>query len=351
MVDRWFTAGYPTGYPESASHPGYHAFGMRLRWLVVVGSALGLSCFSSAQYDRAHAARVNDVNARYTSLREETRQRWYALISEVEEWRKYLVPVVPNSRYAPVDRLDDDEGFVKLRKLCEDAGPGLDASDELVVALRQVQRDCFLKYLTEYYIPSLGQRYYEADPNWVHSQWSAANGEADIESLYAFSHNTKVLADISDHEAVIRVHLDESLAAIEQMRQDEIRLSAQRRDNEVVVARRQYQARMQAIGAALQSMSRSTTNRTTTSPSVYRGTTQSGCSSDFTCGIGYTCVKANFSATGYCAKAVNEYGVQTFEAPRTESVLPKLPVGTDCQGLMDCPAGFTCDLKSGACLR
>jgi hypothetical protein len=321
---------------------------MRLGWLVVVGSALGLSCFSTAQYDRAHAARVNEINARYASLRDETRQRWYGLISEIEEWRKYLAPVVPNSQYEPVDRLDDDEGFVKIRKLCEDAGPASDTSEELATALREVQRDCYLKYVTEYYVPALAQRYYEADPTWVHSQWDAANGKADIESLYAYSHNTKVLADIADHEAVIRKHLDESLATIEQMRQDEIGLSAQRRNNDVAVARRQYQAKMQAIGAALQSMSSTTTR--TTSPSVYRGVTR-GCSSDFTCGIGYTCVKANYNTTGYCAKAVNEYGVQTFETPRTESVLPKLPVSTDCHGAMDCPAGFACDLKSGACLR
>lgn len=34
----------------------------------------------------------------------------------------------------------------------------------------------------------------------------------------------------------------------------------------------------------------------------------SGCSSDFSCGIGQTCVKRNFSSTGVCMKKVNEYG-------------------------------------------
>lgn len=75
------------------------------------------------------------------------------------------------------------------------------------------------------------------------------------------------------------------------------------------------------------------------------------CTSDFTCGVGYTCVKKQFASSGFCAKSVDEMGVQTFETPSTDSVGPKLPERTDCQYVTDCPVGFRCDLATGACLK
>jgi hypothetical protein len=61
-------------------------------------------------------------------------------------------------------------------------------------------------------------------------------------------------------------------------------------------------------------------------------------------------VKALYSSSGYCAKAVNEYGNQTFNAPNVDSVGPNLRVNTSCMRL-GCPIGFSCDMNSGACLR
>jgi hypothetical protein len=75
------------------------------------------------------------------------------------------------------------------------------------------------------------------------------------------------------------------------------------------------------------------------------------CSNDFSCGIGYTCVKKNYSNTGYCAKSVDKFGVQQFELPRLDSVGPKLPSDNDCTFDTDCPLGFKCDRKSGACFK
>jgi len=76
-----------------------------------------------------------------------------------------------------------------------------------------------------------------------------------------------------------------------------------------------------------------------------------GCSSDFSCGVGFTCVKDNFSVTGYCAKAVDAVGVQRFDLPSAPmSVGPKLPSRTDCPNT-PCPAGFQCEFSSGTCVR
>lgn len=75
------------------------------------------------------------------------------------------------------------------------------------------------------------------------------------------------------------------------------------------------------------------------------------CTSDFTCGVGYACVKKQFASSGLCAKTVDDLGVQTFDTPSTDSVGPKLPERTDCQYVTDCPVGFRCDLATGACLK
>lgn len=75
------------------------------------------------------------------------------------------------------------------------------------------------------------------------------------------------------------------------------------------------------------------------------------CSSDFSCGVGYVCVKANFASRGRCAKAVDDVGVPTYQTPSLDSVGPKMPDPHDCDFDMDCPVGFRCEPKSGACIK
>ncbi len=75
------------------------------------------------------------------------------------------------------------------------------------------------------------------------------------------------------------------------------------------------------------------------------------CSSDYSCPYGSRCIKPNFSTTGTCAKVVDNYGTPTYEGPRVDSVAPKTPSKSDCQFDTDCPVGFRCDFKSGACMK
>jgi hypothetical protein len=75
------------------------------------------------------------------------------------------------------------------------------------------------------------------------------------------------------------------------------------------------------------------------------------CKSDFNCGIGYTCVKANYAYEGRCAQVVDSTGVPTFNAPDPDSVGPKMPDPHDCDFDTDCPVGFRCEPKSGACFK
>ena len=74
------------------------------------------------------------------------------------------------------------------------------------------------------------------------------------------------------------------------------------------------------------------------------------CTSDFSCGFGSLCVKRRYSSSGFCAKAVDSTGVQTFDGPDLDSIGPNVGDKSDCE-VDGCPAGFRCDRGSGVCLR
>jgi hypothetical protein len=75
------------------------------------------------------------------------------------------------------------------------------------------------------------------------------------------------------------------------------------------------------------------------------------CSSDFDCGIGNKCVKAPLQSTGRCMKAVNEFGLPTYDMPRTDSVGPNMNISGDCDFDTDCPIGFHCDRRYKTCIK
>lgn len=73
------------------------------------------------------------------------------------------------------------------------------------------------------------------------------------------------------------------------------------------------------------------------------------CSSDFDCGIGYSCAKSPYSLYGVCMKSVNEFGNPTYKMPDLDSVFPKTK--GDCDFDMDCPIGFYCHPKYKVCIK
>lgn len=74
------------------------------------------------------------------------------------------------------------------------------------------------------------------------------------------------------------------------------------------------------------------------------------CSSDYSCGVGYACVKEPYKTRGVCMKTVNEYGIQTFDLPRKRSIGPKMS-GEGCTFVTDCPIGFKCDRDLEVCVK
>lgn len=109
----------------------------------------------------------------------------------------------------------------------------------------------------------------------------------------------------------------------------------------------------QAIGCAAAGNCRALSSTTTSStylPSITAPTTKE-CSSDFSCGIGYTCVKAPLKTSGVCMKSVDEYGLRQFNTPSTQSVGPNLDLQGQCQFDTDCPVAFRCDRTYKACIK
>jgi hypothetical protein len=345
--------------------------------LLLVGGVL--SCFSSAQYHREHEQRVAEINKRYDAMRDEQMALWTPVLAQWDKSRQFLIAIKPGAGYSPVERIDALDGFAQYQRTCADvAAEAKNRKGDIAKRFEQLASDCSVKLITDYYLPTLRSYYYKADSEWAIREWINSKGAADIESLFAYSHNTAVLGEIQRGKADAQASFDHALAGIEEMRSAEILGSAQHRDTEISVAHERYRQRMAAIATALQqasqTMARPVPSGSSTLPSgsnmtptvavpSYSRTTATttgtgsfiappnGCMSDFSCGIGYTCVKNNYSSTGFCAKAVTSYGNQTFDLPRLDSVGPKMPVSTDCKMLSDCPIGFRCDLRSGACLK
>src|SRR6267378_393741 len=69
-------------------------------------------------------------------------------------------------------------------------------------------------------------------------------------------------------------------------------------------------------------------------------------SSDYSCEYGWKCVKAPYRTDGYCARAVDEYGLPTYAAPASQSVMPggQGQCGFD----TDCPVPFYCAIEPGS---
>lgn len=77
--------------------------------------------------------------------------------------------------------------------------------------------------------------------------------------------------------------------------------------------------------------------------------TPSGCSSDYDCGVGQRCAKAQFSIRGVCMKTVNEYGTPVYNTPDLNSIGVNNKKG--CTFDTDCPIGFKCDSTHDTCVK
>jgi hypothetical protein len=86
-------------------------------------------------------------------------------------------------------------------------------------------------------------------------------------------------------------------------------------------------------------------------PIAYKPTPQvdSGCSSDFACRSGYSCIKAPFQSSGVCMKSVNTQGLPVYNTPKSDSIY--INTQGQCRFDTDCPIGFKCDPTYKVCVK
>lgn len=119
-----------------------------------------------------------------------------------------------------------------------------------------------------------------------------------------------------------------------------------------VLAKQQQDNRAlaESLGAAMRGFAKGYSNRgsSRSSSSAYSNRSNS-CSSDYDCGVGNHCVKAQYSSTGTCMKSVNEYGNQIQNMPNPNSIgVNKVK---RCTFDTDCPPGFSCDPFYNTCVK
>jgi len=78
--------------------------------------------------------------------------------------------------------------------------------------------------------------------------------------------------------------------------------------------------------------------------------TEDSCTSDYSCGVGFQCVKAPLKFKGVCMQSVNKYGTKEFKIPDSKSIGPNMNLIGKCNISTDCPIGFSCDSKFKVCV-
>lgn len=301
------------------------------RGLVAIGALLlVLGCgVNRKPIDARHAKRTAEIHARYDELQRENAAAWRVPWEQVRRLRDLLVPL--------------DKRGVPERPLLGRFNAVLFACDEGAHAESCRRRAEFA------YGEALTTFYGYADVDWVLAE-RARDPTQHVEALMARSHNERLTAAIARFEQSVLGGLAESRTSIEAARSAELDTAAAQRDLGIAQAEQRRRRRVAAVAQGLQAFGRSMQGASTASTGAAGSVVTSGCSSDFQCGTGRTCVKDNYSARGVCMRAVDEHGVPTFEPPRTDSVGVKAPEPGDCQ-LGGCPIGFTCDVRSGACIK
>ena len=89
----------------------------------------------------------------------------------------------------------------------------------------------------------------------------------------------------------------------------------------------------------------------TVAPLTTTAPRSNSCTSDYSCGTGFKCIKKPSQSTGQCLKEVDRYGTPTYSPPSPASIGPNINPRKQCQISTDCPIGFRCDATLKVCAR
>jgi len=243
-----------------------------MRGILITIVLLQAGCFSSARFDQAHATRVHQINAEQDRRRAEVLKDAQELLELIYQRRKYLAPVKPGSQSSPLTRIDTRPEMEKFRALCASYDGHIEQAIALgqdPSALKQGKDDCEAKYYREIYVPLLVSTYYKADAQWAIRTYLENPERYDIEALFLYSHNKAISQEIDRDVAQVVALRDWRLQRIESWRLEEISYSAAERDREVSLAREEHRRRMQAVGAALGSLSSASSSSSPSASATY----------------------------------------------------------------------------------
>jgi hypothetical protein len=271
---------------------------------------------------------VAEINRAYDERQQEVSGSCAEQENQVKALHRYLVPVAPQSHYVPVNSVSSR--FYSELELCQQLP---DPEAECMPPLRQ-------RYYQE-----LGRTYFKADLDAVFALVDQ-DPQLNLEALLAHSHNSRLLGYMEESEADLKQFCQDLHARWEELRQAELAQSAEQQTFEEAEERRRVAlavaAGLQAFGQGLQQAGSYNSQGTPA---------QRGCTNDYQCGPGRTCLKDNYATSGVCLQKVKPSGVPDYRPTPGGNVGVKVPQSTDCMSGLDCPVGFQCHQSSGACVR
>jgi hypothetical protein len=324
---------------------------MRLGVVLVAISVVG--CLARAANERFEL-RVQEIESDYQKSIDRIESEYatsYDRIMKVKAGA--LIPTIPKNKTVPSRSVFERDELKKLESKCMWFARIIDE----LVSLRsdtseaEAAHQTCLKLWNETRARVLVTTYWAADLDWVLETMNLDPETIQIEPLFVYSHNLRIRAyveqrvrELNQARMVARRELDDGRARA-------VGRADAQRQAEIAESRRRFAIAMAALAEGYQRAQQAQSHQTHRSPVALSENKPRVCSSDFSCGMGFRCVKDNFASAGFCARAVNEFGLQTFELPDMNSVLLKLPSDSDCKFVTDCPIGFRCDVSSGVCLR
>lgn len=315
--------------------------------VATAGLLFGTGCrVDRAPMDAAHAERVAVIDRTFDVQIADSDRRWNELKAQILQQRQYLVKM--DAAGKPEHPVVND--FIAPWNTCQESSGSAEAD-----ALRA---NCEADVRNNYW-RAFGRRYFKADLEAL-AREQREHPDLDVEAFAANSHNQRLKNELKSQIAEIEKHKAEFRATMNGYRDQRVELSAQQRNQEIEAADRRrraiWAAALQGLADGMQNASRASSSHTNSS--AYAGgnaateATKTGCTSDFSCGVGQTCVKQFYNSTGVCMRAANEYGGPSFDLPDLDSVGPNMPSANSCTSVgATCPAGFRCDYGSGRCIR
>jgi len=320
--------------------------------LALVTVLLTASCFAR-KANETYNVRVSELDSQYAANLRVIESAYATAHDSIRKIQQGLVEVDAENKTVPLQSVAEDPDLQSAGATC------IRMSDEIKelqsLGASTIETDAALKECVrnwnDMHVRLLVTTYWAVDLDWILKAIQLDPNGTKIESLFVYSHNLRLKAYVEKQLTVLNETRARAIRELDLERRFAVQQAEIDRETEIAENKRRFAAAMAAAGQAMANSRQSGYQQPSSASTTYGTASAGGCSSDYSCGIGNRCVKENYSGTGYCAKAVNAYGVQTFDLPDMKSVFVKMPQGSDCKFDTHCPIGFSCDTKSGVCLK